>query len=133
MTSGLLRWGRQSWLVQPPAAAQVRGAEQHHNAGHQPDDRAPRKRAAQLTRPHDHLHVVAHAVHEVQVPGAVQGQRPSPETPRDGTEMNVAPDQDGWATVSWTVPDVPVVGGIIGQPYQRDETPRLIAVDAVSW
>jgi transcriptional regulator with XRE-family HTH domain len=57
----------------------------------------------------------------------------APETPRDGTEMTLRPGPDGWATVRWTVPKVPVVGAIIVQPYQRDDTPRVIAVDAVSW
>jgi len=57
----------------------------------------------------------------------------APETPRDGTELHLKPDQNGWGTVTWTIPNVPVVGAIIVQPYQRDDTPRIVAVDAVSW
>ncbi|GAB3898414.1 hypothetical protein GCM10029964_082760 [Kibdelosporangium lantanae] len=57
----------------------------------------------------------------------------APETPRNGSEVHAVPGPDGWATMTWTVPDVPLVGAIIIQPYQRDDTARLVAVDAVSW
>ena len=57
----------------------------------------------------------------------------APETPRDGSEMSIASANGGWATVTWTVPAVTKVNAIIVQPYQRDDTPRVVAVDAVSW
>ncbi|WP_460391300.1 helix-turn-helix domain-containing protein [Actinophytocola sediminis] len=55
------------------------------------------------------------------------------ETPTDGAEMPIKPGPDGWATVTWTVPDVKKVTALVLQPYQSDGTSRTFAVDAVSW
>jgi len=66
----------------------------------------------------------------VYAPGSVPVW--APETPDDGSEVPISGGTT-WSAVTWTVPPVSRVMAIGVQPYAENDTPRVVAVDAVSW